>query len=70
MSTTEEDRQDADVPVMALEALKAAQLRARLAGHPLVLVRNGQLVRICGDTVTVLKQLPAQSKDPRRAEPT
>lgn len=69
MAMTEEDRQDADVPVMALEALKAAQVRAQQAGHPLVLVRDGQLVRICGDTVTVLKQLP-QTNVPNRPSPS
>ena len=64
MSPTDEDRLDADVPALALQALKAAQDRAVRAGHPMVVVRDGQLVRVCGDTVTVLKQLPGRKKVP------
>ena len=52
-----DDAEDADVPAQAVRALKAAQERARLAGHPLVMVRGRQLVRIENGVVTVLKEL-------------
>jgi hypothetical protein len=62
MNPLDDDRQDADVPELAVQALTAAHQRALQAGRPLVLVRNGQLVRIDSTGVTVLKQLPARKK--------
>ena len=70
MAPNDDERQEADVPALALAALQAAQRRAREAGHTLVMVRDGQLVQICGDTVTVLKQLPARKKVFVRTTPT
>jgi hypothetical protein len=49
---------DDDVPEMALAALAEAQRRALASGRPVVLVRDGRLVRIQGDTVTVLRTMP------------
>lgn len=54
--------EDADVPALAVEALRAAQKRAVLAGHPQVLVRNRQLVRIVGGEIVVLKQMMGRKK--------
>lgn len=56
------DPGEADVPALAVQALTAAGQRARAAGHPLVEVRDGQLVRIEGTTVTVLRQLPGRQR--------
>ena len=58
MTIFDDDRQDADVPTQAIEALAAAEQRARLAGHTRVLVRDGNLIRIEGERVTVLKPIP------------
>jgi hypothetical protein len=70
MTVADEDRQDADVPTQAIEALTAAEQRARLAGHTRVLVRDGKLIRIEGETVTVLKPIPARKKVlPRTSQP-
>lgn len=62
--TTDDDTDcdEADVPALAVEALAAAQRRARAAGHPLVQVQDGQLVRIEGAAVTVLKRLPGRQR--------
>lgn len=62
MSPTEEDQLDADVPTQALQALQAAHDQAVQAGYPLVVVRNGQLVRVCGDSVTIIKSVPGRKK--------
>lgn len=70
MPVFDDDRQDADVPTQAIEALAAAEQRARLAGHTRVLVRDGKLIRIEGETVTVLKPIPArQQVHPRPPQP-
>jgi hypothetical protein len=60
MSSQDEERQEDDVPALALEALQAAQRHAQQAGHTLVMVRDDQLIQICGETVTVLKPLQAR----------
>jgi hypothetical protein len=57
-STITDDLEDADVPEQALAGLRAAQERARQTGHPMVLVRDGKLIRVQGDSVVVLKDLP------------
>ena len=62
MPTFDDDRQDDDVPAQAIEALAAAQQRARLTGHTRVLVRDGKLIRIEGETVTVIKDVPTRKK--------
>jgi hypothetical protein len=60
-----DDEEDADVPLMAVEALNAASRQAREAGYELVVVRHGNLVRVLRDgSVEVIKQLP-----PRQAAP-
>ena len=69
MSTVDEEQQEFDVPVLALQALKAANELAREAGHPRIVVRDRQLVRICGETITVLKQLPPRPKVRIRPKP-
>jgi hypothetical protein len=43
---------------MALKGLAAATQRALASGRPVVLVRGNQLVRITGDEVVVLRELP------------
>lgn len=60
MSPLDDAGEDADVARQALEALAAAQRRSVKAGHPQVLVQNGQLVRITAEGVEVLKTLPAK----------
>jgi hypothetical protein len=67
MQIYDDDRQDDDVPALAVKALAAAQRRARLAGHARVLVRDGQLIRVEGDAVTILKRIPARKKVQFRA---
>lgn len=62
MSELEIDREEDNVPELAVAALTAAHRRAVQAGHPQVLVRNGQLVRITSSGITVLKQLPSRYK--------
>jgi len=66
MTDNESDQQEAGVPEQAVQALTAAQQRAALAGHPVVLVQNGFLVRLEGSDTTVLKQVPARKKVPIR----
>jgi hypothetical protein len=62
MTLHDEDRLDAAVPELAVEALSAAYRRALQAGHTLVYVKDGVLVRRAPSGVTVLKQLPARQK--------
>jgi hypothetical protein len=62
MTDNETDEQENGVPEQAVQALTAAQQRASLAGHPVVLVQNGFLVRIDRSGTTVLRQLPARKK--------
>lgn len=62
MPTVEEDQQEAGIPERAVNALTAASWRAAERGYPLVLAKNGYLVRIEGSRVTRLKQLPARKK--------
>lgn len=62
MTADELDREDEDVPELALQGLAAAQRKAEQSGQPLVLVRDGQLVRITATGVTVLKQLGGRRK--------
>jgi len=62
MATQDDDRLEADVPALALKALKEAQQRAAQAGHTRVLVRDGRLVSIRNGTITLLKQLPPRKK--------
>ncbi len=58
MESAEDDFQDADIPQQALQALAHAQQNSMKAGHPQVLVRDGYLVRISGETVQILKKMP------------
>lgn len=58
MNPADDDLEDADVPMLAIQGLQAAQRRSVLAGHPQVVARGDQLVRIDANGVTVLKQLP------------
>ncbi len=60
--TIADDRDDADVPELALAALRAAQERARQTGRPRVLVRDRKVVRVDGETVVVLKVLPPRKR--------
>lgn len=62
VTTIDEDQQEAGVPELAVKALTAAQHRAAAAGHPLVLVRNGWLVRVLGSNTVFLKELPPRRK--------
>jgi hypothetical protein len=57
MTDEEMDLEDADVPERAVAALYAASLRSIAAGHPQVVVQNGELVRITPEGVTVLKKV-------------
>jgi hypothetical protein len=62
MPSLDDDRQDADLPQRAVQALTAAHRRALAAGRTLVLVRNNQLIRISSAGIDVLRQLPARKK--------
>ncbi len=62
MATNEADRQESEIPKLVVKALTAAHYRAVQAGHPLVLVKNGALVRLEASKTTLLKQLPARKK--------
>jgi hypothetical protein len=63
MSMTNPDRHDdAVVPDQAVRGLDEATRRAREAGRPVVVVRDGQLVRLGAGEPVVLKQLPARRK--------
>lgn len=64
-----DDSQEADVPQQAVRALKAAQVRARQAGRPQVLVVGRQLVHILNGKTTVLKVLPARKNVVRQTPP-
>lgn len=57
--------EDADVPELAVRALRAATERSIAVGQPQVLVRNGQLIRIVGDQIEVLKEMPARTVIPQ-----
>jgi hypothetical protein len=61
MSPQDLDALDADVPELAVRALNAAFERARSAGHELVYVEQGRLVRRLRDgTIIELKTLPSR----------
>lgn len=64
MPPPDDEPDDAVVPALAVLGLLAATRRTVEAGLPRVIVQDGQLVRIEGDRVTVLKSLPPR---PRRA---
>ncbi|HEX8916180.1 MAG TPA: hypothetical protein VF796_27775 [Humisphaera sp.] len=61
-SETTTDREDDEVPTMAVAALRAAQRRAESSGRPMVLVLDGKLVRVDPSGQTVLKTLPPRQK--------
>lgn len=58
MNPFDDEPDDDDIPEMAVKALDAASHLALTSGLAVVLVRNGKLVRIQGDEVTVLKSVP------------
>jgi hypothetical protein len=60
MTDEEMELEDADVPEMAVAALRAASLRSIAAGHQQVVVQNGELVRITPEGITVLKKVPGR----------
>jgi hypothetical protein len=68
MNNLETDRQDAEVVRMALKALTAAQHRALASGRAVILVVNGELVRITGSSKAVLKKLPARRRVSNRTK--
>jgi hypothetical protein len=53
---------DVAVPDQAVKGLDEASRRARASGRPVVVVRDGQLVRLDRGEVVVLKKLPARRK--------
>jgi hypothetical protein len=53
---------DEEIPAQAVQGLNEATQRALNSGHPVVLVRDGQLVCIRGGEVEVLKEMPARRK--------
>ncbi|MGL6095622.1 MAG: hypothetical protein ACRC7O_07490 [Fimbriiglobus sp.] len=67
MTTREDDDPDEGVPERAVQALTEAQRRAMAAGHPVVLVLDGKLIRRVGDQVTVLKLVRGRRKVAVRA---
>jgi hypothetical protein len=56
------DPYEVDVPEQAVRALVDAHRRAVQAGYPIVMVRDGNLVREQGGKSTVLKQLPPRMR--------
>jgi hypothetical protein len=64
MTPDEDDIHDDDVPEQALQALAKAQEAATLANLPQVLVRDGVLLRIHGESVTILKRLTGRKQVP------
>jgi hypothetical protein len=62
MPPLDEDHHDEQVPELAVQALTAAHRRAVAAGHPVVFVRAGQLVRLQGNQITVLKPIRGRQK--------
>jgi hypothetical protein len=62
MNREDLEKQDDDVAKSAIQALTAAFRRAQGSGHSMVLVENGELVRIGLAGKTVLSQLPARRK--------
>lgn len=53
---------DSAVPDQAVKGLDDATRRARQAGLPVVVVRQGRLVRLGPDGELVLKELPTRRK--------
>ena len=53
---------DEEVPRQAVKGLDEATRRALNSGRPVVVVRDGHLVRLVGGEVVVLKKLPARRK--------
>ena len=60
--TDQVEADDADVPGMAVDALRAAQRQARDSGRPVVVVADGELVRIGPEGQTVLRKLAPRRK--------
>ena len=50
------------VPDLAVRALTEASRRTRATGRPVVLVVDGQLIRITAEGTTVLRSLPSRVK--------
>lgn len=66
MTHSNDERDEAEILRRGVEGLNAATRRALESGRPVVLVRDGQLVRITGDEVLVLKELPEPVEVPER----
>lgn len=63
MAVTDTDpRDDEVVPAEAVRGLDEATRRTRDAGRPVVVVRDGHLVRLGAGEVVILKKLPARRK--------
>jgi hypothetical protein len=62
MTPIELDPQEDEVAPMAVQALNAAQRRAIHSGCSVIVVENGELVRIDSLGKTVLKKLPPRRK--------
>jgi type I restriction enzyme S subunit len=63
MQNAEDAKDEAEVVQLAVQALTEAQQRAVKAGHPIVCVQNGVLVRLePNGTRTELKNLPARQR--------
>jgi hypothetical protein len=69
MSPNDDDVQDADVPELAIQALAQAQHEATRANLPQVLMRDGFLLRIQGESVTILKRLAGRKQVPSSPTP-
>ncbi len=62
MIPIELDPQEGEVTQLAVQALTAAQRRALNSGRSVLVVVNGELVRIGSPGRTVLKKLPPRRK--------
>ena len=68
MSEDEISQLENDIPALAVEALTNATRQALASGRPVVLVVDGQLVRIGPDGCTPLRSLPPRVKGTERTK--
>jgi hypothetical protein len=68
MTEEELNREEAKIPELAVKALQEAQQTALASGHPVVVVIDGELVRISKEGREVIKKIPSPFKPPVRTK--
>jgi len=53
---------DEDISELAVRGLTEATAQAQASGHPVVLLKDGKLVRITAEGEVILKQIPPRFK--------